>query len=381
MEPMPTTYRHLYAQIYRFEHLLAAYRRARRGKRSRPDVAAFEFRYEDDLLRLSEELRDGTYQPGTYRRFTVTENGKRRVISAAPFRDRVVHHALCAIIEPIFEPRFIFDSYASRPGKGSHAALHRAQHFARGHRYALQMDVREFFPSVDHSILRGILARHIADPRILDLINRILAGGAPELRDTYTPVYFPGDDLFAINRPRGLPIGNQTSQFWANCLLHPLDMFIKQKLGCHGYVRYCDDLLLFANDTPTLHRWRAACITFAASLRLTLHEGRAQVVPVETGLPFLGWHVYPYRLRLKRRNVLAFARRYRRMRARYAAGRCTLDEIKTRIQGWLGHARQGHTLALRRSLLRKLLPKQRRAVQPRLPLPPQRKREPGGEGQ
>ncbi len=110
-------------------------------------------------------------------------------------------------------------------------------------------------------------------------------------------------------------------------------------------------------------------------------EGRAQVVPVETGLPFLGWHVYPYRLRLKRRNVLAFARRYRRMRARYAAGRCTLDEIKTRIQGWLGHARQGHTLALRRSLLRKLLPKQRRAVQPRLPLPPQRKREPGGEGQ
>ncbi len=99
MEPMPTTYRHLYAQIYRFEHLLAAYRRARRGKRSRPDVAAFEFRYEDDLLRLSEELRDGTYQPGTYRRFTVTENGKRRVISAAPFRDRVVHHALCHITD------------------------------------------------------------------------------------------------------------------------------------------------------------------------------------------------------------------------------------------------------------------------------------------
>jgi retron-type reverse transcriptase len=194
---MPTTYRHLYDQIYGFEHLLAAYRRARRGKRSRPDVAAFEFRCEDELLRLSEELREGSYQPGRYRRFYAVENGKRRVISAAPFRDRVVHHALCAIIEPLLECRFIFDSYASRPNKGTHAALHRAQHFARGHRYALQLDVREFFPSIDHSILRRVLTRHIADPRILDLIDRILADGANELREAYTPIYFPGDDLFA----------------------------------------------------------------------------------------------------------------------------------------------------------------------------------------
>src|SRR3712207_2568852 len=103
---MPKTFRNLYDQIYGFEHLLAAYRRARRGKRRRTDVAAFEFRYEDELIQLGAELRDGSYQPGLYRRFAVTENGKRRVISAAPFRDRVVHHALCALIEPIFEPRF-----------------------------------------------------------------------------------------------------------------------------------------------------------------------------------------------------------------------------------------------------------------------------------
>jgi retron-type reverse transcriptase len=213
---MPKTFRNLYERIYGFEHLLTAYRRARRGKRRRTDVAAFEFRYEDELIQLAEDLRSGSYMPGPYRRFAVTENGKRRVISAAPFRDRVVHHALCALIEPIYEPRFIHDSYASRPGKGTHAALDRAQHFARGHRYALQLDVREFFPSIDHTILRGLLAHHIADERMMDLIDRILAGGAEELRDAYTPVYFPGDDLFAINRPRGLPIGNQTSQFWAN---------------------------------------------------------------------------------------------------------------------------------------------------------------------
>ena len=354
---MPKTFRNLYDQIYAFEHLLAAYRRARRGKRRRPDVAAFEFRYEDELLRLGTELREGSYQPGPYRRFYAVENGKRRVISAAPFRDRVVHHALCALMEPIYEKRFIYDSYASRPGKGTHAAIDRAQHFARGHRFALQLDAVEFFPSIDHAILRGMLARHIADPRILDLIDRILAGGADELRAVYTPVLFPGDDLFALARPRGLPIGNQTSQFWANVYGHALDQFIKQELGCRAYVRYCDDMLLFADDKATLHRWREACIARAATLRLRLHEGRAQVVPVATGLPFLGWHVFPFRRRLKRRNVLAFARRFRHLRAEYAAGRCTFDAMGHRLQGWIGHARRGNTVGLRRSLLRVLLPK------------------------
>ena len=355
---MPKRFHHLYDRIYSFEHLFAAYHRARRGKRRRPDVATFEFRYEEELLQLGEELREGRYQPGIYHRFRTTENGKRRVISAAPFRDRVVHHALCALIEPIWEARFIHDSYASRPGKGTHAAIKRAQQFARGHRYALPLDVVEFFPSADHQVVRGLLAHHLRDDRILDLIDRILTGGAHELRDAYTPVYFPGDDLFALIRSRGLPIGNQTSQFWANVLLHPLDMFIKQELGCKAYLRYCDDLLLFADAKPILWQWRERIIAFAATtLRLTFHPDRAQVVPVTTGLPFLGWRIAPYRRKLKRRNLLAFARRFRRMRSRYADGRCTLAELDTCIQGWIGHVRHGHTVSLRRSLLNKPLPK------------------------
>lgn len=354
---MPQTFKRLYEQISTFEHLLAAYRRARRGKRGRPDVAAFEFRWEERLLQLADELHEGRYRPGPYRSFVVTESGKRRVISAAPFRDRVVHHALCALLEPIFEPRFLFDSYASRPNKGTHAGLDRAQHFARGHRYVLQIDVQQFFPSVDHAILRGILARHIADERIMGLIDLILAGGAEALRDAYQMVYFPGDDLFAINRPRGLPIGNQTSQFWANCFLHPLDLFIKQELGCRAYLRYCDDMLLFADDKPTLHHWRAAIIKYAATLRLTIHEGRAQAVPVEAGISFLGWRIFPYRRKLKRRNMLAFTRRFRQMRKRYAAGCCSFDQMQAAVQGWIAHAAHGNTLALRRSLLNKPLPR------------------------
>jgi retron-type reverse transcriptase len=362
---MPKTFRHLSVRLCSFPHLLEAYRKARRGKRRRPDVAAFEFRVEEYLHQLVQELRDGSYRPGPYRSFRVTEHGKQRVISAAPFRDRVVHHALCALLEPIWERRFIHDSYASRPGKGTHAALDRAQHFARGHRYALQLDVQQFFPSIDHAILRDLLAHHIADERIMWLIDQILAGGADTLRDTYQMVYFPGDDLFAYNRPRGLPIGNQTSQFWANVYLHPLDRFIKQDLHCRAYLRYCDDLILFAHDKRTLQRWRAAIIDYAATLRLTLHTGRGQVVPVETGLPFLGWRIYPHRRRLKRRNVIAFTRRFRRLRRHYADGTYSLDELHPHIQGWIAHAQHGNTLALRRSLLRVPIP-HRASTQPDL---------------
>lgn len=358
---MPRTFRHLYHRLCSFEHVFEAYRRARRGNRRRPDVAAFEFRCEDYVHQLVAELQAGTYRPGAYRSFRVTENGKQRVISAAPFRDRVVHHALCAVLEPIWEPRFIFDSYASRPDKGTHAALKRAQHFARGHRYALQLDVQQFFPSIDHAILRGLLVHHIADDQIMQLIDLILAGGADLLRSEYRMVYFPGDDLFAVNRPRGLPIGNQTSQFWSNCYLHPLDLFIKQDLGCRAYLRYCDDFLLFAHDKATLHAWRTAVIDYVATLRLTVHVKRAQVVPVATGLPFLGWRVYPYRRRLKRRNVIAFTRRFRRLRMRYATGQCTFADLNASVQGWVGHAQHGNTRALRRSLLKVLLSKRSNA--------------------
>ena len=140
----------MYDQIYAFDNLYAAYRAARLGKRQRPEVAAFEFNLEDELFQLQDDLRRQTYQPGPYHSFFV-HDPKRRLISAAPFRDRVVHHALCNVIEPLFERRFIGDSYANRLGKGTHRALDRCQHFARRYRYALQLDIVQFFPSIDHA--------------------------------------------------------------------------------------------------------------------------------------------------------------------------------------------------------------------------------------
>jgi hypothetical protein len=352
---MPKTYKGLYPQIYDPDNLWRAWRAARRGgKRKWPSVAAFEFDLEQNLWALHEELHDKTYQPGPYRHFTIVEPKPRR-ISAAPFRDRVVHHALMQVTWPIFEARMIHDSYACRVGKGTHAALDRCQHFARGHRYVLQCDVVQFFPSVDLTILTGQLARHIACPDTLALMARILASGEGVLNEHYDMVYFPGDDLLAATRPRGLPIGNLTSQNWANVYLNDLDQFVKHELHCRAYLRYCDDFLLFADDKATLWAWRAAVSGKLAELRLTLHADRAQVYPVTAGIPWLGFRVFPTHRRLKRQNVKAFARRLRAQRDAYHAGEIGLDDVQQSLQAWIAHASHGDTYRLRRALLKQVI--------------------------
>lgn len=310
----------------------------------------FEYYLEDELLALQQELREKTFRPRAYRRHIVREP-KERLISAAPYRDRVVHHALTNVIEPIFERRFIKDSYASRSGKGTHAALDRCQTLARHFPYALRCDIVEFSPAMDHAVLRGLLARVIADDDLLWLCDTLLAGGAHELTAQYTPVRFAGDTAADLLRPRGLPIGNQTSQFWANVYLNALDQYVKRDLRCPGYVRYVDDFLLFAPDKPTLHAWKRAIIAFLATLRLTLHESESAVIPVTTGIPYLGFRVYPDHRRLRHRTVTAFARRYRRLRSEYAAGRIPFTRLDASVQGWVAHAAHADSFGLRRSLL------------------------------
>jgi retron-type reverse transcriptase len=344
------TAKNLYPQIYTWENLELAYRRARRGKRRYEAVADFEFNWESQLLRLREELAGQSYQPGPYHSFTI-HDPKWRLISAAPFRDRVVHHALCHVIEPLFERRFIHDSYANRVGKGTHRALDRCTFFARRYPYVLQCDIKQHFPSIDHALLRAILAKPIACPDTLWLIDRILASGAGVLNDEYEMVYFPGDDLFAANRLRGLPIGNLTSQFWSNCYLNPLDQFIKRELKCPAFLRYVDDFLLFGEDKATLRRWRAAIIDFLAGLRLTLHLERAQPRPVTEGIPFLGFVVYPDHRRVKGRKVITYRRRFQRLLRRLAAGRIELKEVTASVQGWAAHVAHGDTYGLRQALL------------------------------
>jgi len=221
-----------------FYNLLKAADKAQRGKRFRADVARFHYNLERELWQLHGELVAKTYTPGTYHSFVIHEP-KPRLISAAPYRDRVVHHALTGTLEPIFERTFVFDSYACRKFKGTHAAVARAQHYARRFPYVLKADIRKFFPSIDHQILKTLVARKIKDPDVLWLVGTIIDGSNPQEPVT---MWFPGDDLLTPSeRRRGLPIGNQTSQFFANAYLDPLDHFLKDESGVKGYVRYVDD--------------------------------------------------------------------------------------------------------------------------------------------
>jgi retron-type reverse transcriptase len=341
-------YGNLYPAIVDFENLLAAAYRARRGKRYRPDVATFHFNQEEELLRLREELASRTYQPGAYRAFYINDP-KRRLISAAPYRDRVVHHALCRVIEPVFERGFVFNSYANRAGKGTHAALDRATHFARRFPYALKCDIEKYFPAIDHAILLERIERKIKCRDTLWLIERIVAN-SNEQEEVVR--YFPGDDLFTpIERRRGIPIGNLTSQFFANIYLDGLDHFIQERLGHPAYVRFADDFVVFAKRRETLSGLLPELQDYLDGLRLRLHPTKCHVLPVRAGVPFLGWQVFPDHRRLRRRTGVRFQRKLRDLTRRHAAGRIPLDRVRASVMSWIGHLKHGDTHSLRRKLL------------------------------
>ncbi len=352
--PGMKTYRNLYPQIISFENLYLAFRKARKGKRGRPEVAAFELDLEPNLFRLQEELAARTYRPGPYRNFFVRER-KLRLISAAPFGDRVVHHALCRVLDPIWESRYIHDTYANRAGKGTHKALDRCQHFARCYAYVLQCDVHQFFPAIDLTILREKLAHRIRDDGTLWLIDQIIDGGAGVLAPMYETEFFPGDNLLGPVRPRGLPVGNLTSQTWANIYLDSLDQHVKRDLHCRAYVRYCDDFLLFHDDKMQLRAWKDAVQNHLDGLRLKLNWRRSTVYPTRTGIPFLGFRIFPTHRRLRADNVRLSRIRLRANRDAYRAGRLSAAKFRESLLAWIAHASHGDTYRLRRAMLREIV--------------------------
>ncbi|MCP4935222.1 MAG: RNA-directed DNA polymerase [bacterium] len=253
-------------------------------------------------------------------------------------------------LEPIFERCFIPDSYANRVGKGTHRALDRCQQFARTYRYVLPCDIRQFFPSIDHQILFHLLTKKIQDEDVLWLIAQILMSGQGVLRESYQMVYFPGDDLLSCLRPRGLPIGNLTSQFWANVYLHGLDLFIKRELGCRAHVRFVDDFLLFSDEKVLLWQWKQEISRFLHRLRLTIHA-HAQPKPVTEGIPFLGFVVYPNTKRIKRRKGVYFRRRFLYLVAAYEMGDISFAELDASVKGWINHVRYANSVGLRKAIL------------------------------
>lgn len=346
----------LLVQVTNWENLLLAFRKAAKGKRGKAATARLESRLADELLLLQSTLLSGKYRPGGYVHFTIREP-KRRKISAAPFRDRVVHHALCNIIEPLFERAFIADSYANRIGKGSHRAIQRFQYFSRRHRYVLRADIVKHFASIDHAILLGILEGRLPDDSLNPLIRGIVASGAGVLEDEYRMQWFDGDDLLAACRPRGLPIGNLSSQLWSNCYMDPFDHFVKRELRCKAYLRYVDDFALFSNDREQLWDWKRAIIRRLARYRLVLHESACQVTPTRCGAPWLGFVIYPEKRRLKARKA-RYATRHLSGRYRdWLDGHISFAELDAAVKGWVNHVSFANTTGLRKQVLKKMAQK------------------------
>lgn len=219
----------------------------------------------------------------------------------------------------------------------------------------LRLDIVQHFPSIDHEILIELLSEQISEPDVLQLIRTIVQSGRGVLDDEYRMAWFPGDDLMASVRPRGLPIGNLTSQFWSNCYLHPLDLFAKRVLGCRSYLRYVDDFALFSNSKQDLWRWKSAIVEFLGCLRLRIHQESADVQPTRCGIPWLGFVVYPTHRRVKSRKVRDARRRLSARLDEYHAGRITFAELDASVHGWINHVRYADTWGLRRRILSRLI--------------------------
>ncbi|MBW4641989.1 MAG: RNA-directed DNA polymerase [Goleter apudmare HA4340-LM2] len=342
----------LWQEIIDFENLLSAAKKAQKGKRFRGNVLAFNYNLESELEKIKTALQSKTYIPGTYKTFTIVEP-KPRLISAAPYRDRVVHHALCNIITPIFERTLIADTYANRLGFGTHRGLRRFTKFARSNLYILQCDIKKYFPSIDHAILKTIVRRKIKCPDTLWLIDSIIDNSNPQ-EDIVD--FFPGDGLLTpIQRRRGLPIGNLTSQFFANIYLNGFDHFIKDKLKAKKYVRYVDDFALFANDINFLADARLAIEEYLATLRLKIHPIKSQLFATKHGANFLGFRILPDRIRVRTENLRRARRRLRQMQIDYAHGKISQQQVSQKLQSWAAHLNHGDTQRLRRKIFATLV--------------------------
>lgn len=349
-------YGNLWGRITAFENLLQASRQAQKGKRYRPSVLEFNYHLEEELHTLQAELLNKTYQPGAYRTFRIYDP-KPRLISAAPYRDRVIHHALCNIIVPLLDSTFIAHSYANRAGYGTHRALQKLVSYMQSSAYVLQCDIQKYFPSIDHTILKQEIRRKIKCKDTLWLVETIIDGSNPQ-----EPVtdYFPGDALLTpLQRRKGLPIGNLTSQFFANVYLNRFDHFVQETLNCPRYLRYVDDFCLFSDNREQLARYRPQLEAYLGEkLRLRMHPVKSQLFETQYGVNFVGFRILPtrskvprsLRIRVRNDNLRRSRRRFRQLQAQYALGHLSLAQLSQRLRSWEAHLFHGNTYGLRRAL-------------------------------
>ena len=312
-------------------NLRLAFWKAAKSKRAKADCRAFQERLEENVASLRAELLSGSVAVGEYHTFTIYDP-KERTICAASFRERVLHHALMNVCEPVLERAAIFDSYACRKGRGQQVAVRRATGYARQNGWVLQMDIRKYFDSIDQEVLRGLLARKFKDAGVLEVFDRILA--------TYQTA--PG---------QGLPIGNLTSQHFANYYLAPLDRFIKEGLQCRSYVRYMDDFVVWGETAAELREvWRRVEDFLTTELKLEL-KSNVMLNRTERGMDFLGYRIFPRDLRLAKRSKRRFASKFRAYEREHREGVWSELELQQRMTALIAFTLPCRSRGFRRNVI------------------------------
>lgn len=334
---MGVKHKRLIERIIDWDNLSRAHRLARRGKRARFEVQAFEARQWEELGALQMEMLWGTYQPGRYRSFLVYEP-KLREILAAPYRDRVAQHAICNICGPIWDRAMIYDSYACRPGKGTHAGAARLESWMRGMAasgpvWVVKMDVERYFASISHQLCRDVIREKISCPKTLLLLDRIISSTAD-----------PRDP-----NPVGIPVGNLTSQWLANLVGNRVDQWAKRSLRLRRYIRYMDDMVVLVRSKSEALDVRDAFGEKLASMGLSF--SKASVLPISRGVNFLGYRIWPHKRLLRKNSVRKIKRNLRYMQREYAMGLIGLDNVRQRINSWLAHAGHANTQSLKKQIL------------------------------
>ena len=344
--------KNIYPKIIEKDNLYRSAYMASRGRRYRDTTADFNFYLEEEIGKLHEELSAKTYRHGNYCLFSIYEP-KERKIAAAPFKDRVVHHAVNDLVEPLIDQTFIYDSYACRKDKGTHKAVDRAQNFLRANKFCFHGDIKKYFHSINHNLLKRILRMKIDDKDTLWLLDEIIDSAVAvsgltgeRVSELTSLTRKPADAL--TSKPTGLPIGNLTSQFFANLYLNEFDYFVKFELKIRYYLRYMDDFLIFGDNKEELKEIKGKIRQFLRDmLNLTLHEGKSQVYKTRNGIKFLGFRLYRNYRRLATENVRRFRKRLKRFAYLFEKGGISTDEIRDSVRCWVAHVKYADTKKLR----------------------------------
>lgn len=347
------TYNNLYKKLCSEENIFLAYKKARKGKSKKRSVIEFEKNLDYELRKLRQELLLKTYRPQPLKKFIVRDP-KTRKIHASAFRDRIVHHLIINVIGLIFEKMFIYDSFASRIDKGTHSAIKRFDYFKRKvsrngnlvknsknansiEGYVFKADIKHYFDTVDHGILITIIREKIEDEELIWLIRKVL------------------ENFDSSVKGKGMPLGNYTSQFFANVYLNKLDYFIKHGLKSKYYIKYVDDFVILHRSRKRLEYFKNKIIDYLRELKLEIHPDKSRIEPLQKGTQFLGYRIfYNYKL-LRKRNLSKFRKNLAKKLGLLQKGLIDKDQILEDLQGWFGYAQWADTYKLRRKIKKEII--------------------------